>query len=112
MSSLSTFSGILFSLPFLYTGDMSVGRQEAFNIFRRDYSQNTTIEDNKLLLKQRYGEAKILGQTVNENRQNISECFNHDVSDAALVHQFVIHVVLQNMSFHSIRVISQISLFF
>ncbi|XP_072103631.1 kinesin-like protein KIF6 isoform X4 [Mobula birostris] len=34
-------------------GEMSLGRQEAFEIFRRDYADNITIEDNKHLLKQR-----------------------------------------------------------
>ncbi len=52
---------------------MSIGRQEAFDIFRRDYHQNATIEDNKVLLKQRYSEAKTLGQQVNESRQKISK---------------------------------------
>lgn len=32
---------------------MSIGRQEAFQIFKRDYSDSITIEDNKQLLKQR-----------------------------------------------------------
>ena len=32
---------------------MSVGRKEAFETFRRDYSHNDTIEENKQNLKQR-----------------------------------------------------------
>ncbi|XP_061173877.1 kinesin-like protein KIF6 [Saccostrea echinata] len=53
-------------------GDMSVGRQEAFEIFRRDYYNNPTIEENKLNLKQRYTEAKSLGEAVNKSRQKIN----------------------------------------
>ena len=33
---------------------MSVGRQEAFEIFKRDYADNQVIEENKLGLKNRY----------------------------------------------------------
>uniref|UniRef100_A0A674IUN3 Kinesin-like protein n=1 Tax=Terrapene triunguis TaxID=2587831 RepID=A0A674IUN3_9SAUR len=33
-------------------GEMSLGRQEAFEIFKRDYVDSVTIEDNKQLLKQ------------------------------------------------------------
>lgn len=53
-------------------GDMSVGRQEAFEIFRRDYQHNDTIEENKQELKQRYTEAKALGEKVNKSRQKIN----------------------------------------
>lgn len=52
---------------------MSVGRQEAFEIFRRDYYNNPTIEGNKHDLKQRYAEAKSLGEAVNKSRQKISK---------------------------------------
>uniref|UniRef100_A0A4W3I0B9 Kinesin-like protein n=1 Tax=Callorhinchus milii TaxID=7868 RepID=A0A4W3I0B9_CALMI len=42
------------SLPLLPTeGQMSFGRQEAFEIFRTDSADSGTIDDNKLLLKQR-----------------------------------------------------------
>ncbi|XP_077869176.1 LOW QUALITY PROTEIN: kinesin-like protein KIF6 [Saccoglossus kowalevskii] len=54
-------------------GDMSIGRQEAFEIFRRDYAHNVTIDDNKHLLKQRYSEAKQYGQQVNESRLKINQ---------------------------------------
>ncbi|XP_053407299.1 kinesin-like protein KIF6 [Mercenaria mercenaria] len=53
-------------------GDMSVGRQEAFEIFRRDYDHNDAIEENKQELKQRYAEAKSLGEKVNKSRQSIN----------------------------------------
>ncbi|XP_059838776.1 kinesin-like protein KIF6 isoform X2 [Hypanus sabinus] len=54
-------------------GEMSLGRQEAFEIFRRDYAENITIEDNKHLLKQRYTEAKSLGEKVNQARNKINQ---------------------------------------
>eukprot|EP00057_Strongylocentrotus_purpuratus_P020784 XP_011675258.1 PREDICTED: kinesin-like protein KIF6 [Strongylocentrotus purpuratus] len=52
---------------------MTVGRQEAFEIFRRDYEHNVAIEDNKHQLKERYGAAKTYGQQVNDCRQNINK---------------------------------------
>ena len=57
----------------LSVGDMSIGRQEAFEIFRRDYEHNDSIEDNKQVLKERYAEAKSLGEVVNKSRAKISE---------------------------------------
>ena len=50
-----------------------MGRQEAFEIFRRDYSQNSAIEQKKAALKERYVEAKHLGECVNSARQKISK---------------------------------------
>ncbi|XP_070590368.1 kinesin-like protein KIF6 isoform X2 [Erythrolamprus reginae] len=52
--------------------EMSLGRQEAFEIFKRDYVDSITIEDNKQLLKQRFTEAKSLGQKVNDVRNQIN----------------------------------------
>lgn len=52
--------------------EMSVGRKEAFETFRRDYPYNGTIEENKQTLKQRYAEAKRLGEQVNSSRQKIN----------------------------------------
>lgn len=51
---------------------MSAGRQEAFEIFQRDYEHNDAIIDTKHSLKQRYVDAKTLGQEVNESRHKIS----------------------------------------
>ncbi|XP_074844663.1 kinesin-like protein KIF6 [Carettochelys insculpta] len=53
-------------------GEMSLGRQEAFEIFKRDYVDSVTIEDNKQLLKQRFAEAKSLGEKLNEVRNKIN----------------------------------------
>ncbi|KAL4624257.1 kinesin-like protein KIF6 isoform X1 [Arapaima gigas] len=52
---------------------LSVGRQEAFDIFRRDRDDNVTIEDNKALLRQRFAEAKALGEQVNRSRSRVNE---------------------------------------
>ncbi|XP_036763049.2 kinesin-like protein KIF6 isoform X1 [Manis pentadactyla] len=51
--------------------EMSLGRQEAFEIFRRDHADSVTIEDNKQILKQRFSEAKALGESLNEARSKI-----------------------------------------
>ncbi|XP_073484853.1 kinesin-like protein KIF6 [Aquarana catesbeiana] len=51
---------------------MSLGRQEAFEIFKRDYPDRVGIEDNKALLKQRFAEAKSLGEEVNNVRSRIN----------------------------------------
>ncbi|XP_031757339.1 kinesin-like protein KIF6 isoform X1 [Xenopus tropicalis] len=53
--------------------EMSLGRQEAFEIFKRDYPDRVTIEDNKRLLKQRFAEAKSLGEEVNKVRSRINQ---------------------------------------
>ncbi|XP_063146073.1 kinesin-like protein KIF6 [Candoia aspera] len=52
--------------------EMSLGRQEAFEIFKRDYADSITIEDNKHVLKQRFADAKSLGQKVNDIRNQIN----------------------------------------
>uniref|UniRef100_A0A4X1SQ10 Kinesin-like protein n=1 Tax=Sus scrofa TaxID=9823 RepID=A0A4X1SQ10_PIG len=51
--------------------EMSLGRQEAFEIFKRDHADSVTIEDNKQMLKQRFSEAKALGENINETRRKI-----------------------------------------
>lgn len=47
-------------------------RNAAFEAFRRSYRKHEVIEDNKLLLKQKYDEAKRLGETVNAARAQIN----------------------------------------
>ena len=49
------------------------GRQEAFDIFRRDYKNNATIEQNKSELKAKMKEAKQIGGLVNKSREKISK---------------------------------------
>lgn len=51
---------------------MSAGRQEAFDHFRRDNPLNQKLEEHKRILKQRYTEAKILGEEINQCRNQIS----------------------------------------
>ncbi|NXI36936.1 KIF6 protein, partial [Galbula dea] len=50
---------------------MSLGCQEAFEVFKRDHADCITLEDSKELLKQRYAEAKCLGESLNEGRNKI-----------------------------------------
>ncbi|KAM4625912.1 kinesin-like protein KIF6 [Polymixia lowei] len=52
---------------------LSIGKQEAFEIFKRDHEDCLTIEDNKALLKQRFAEAKALGEQVNEARNRVND---------------------------------------
>nr|CAB3259114.1 kinesin-like protein KIF6 [Phallusia mammillata] len=52
--------------------EMSAGRQEAFEIFKRDHPTINHVHDQKELLKRRYTEAKSLGQEVNEARNDIN----------------------------------------
>ncbi|KAM6185107.1 kinesin-like protein KIF6 [Rhynchocyon petersi] len=51
--------------------EMSLGLQEAFEIFTRDHADSITIEDNQQILKQRFSEAKALGEIINEARSKI-----------------------------------------
>ncbi|XP_010637181.1 kinesin-like protein KIF6 [Fukomys damarensis] len=51
--------------------EMSFGRQQAFEIFKRDHADSVTIDDNKQILKQRFSEAKALGESINEARRKI-----------------------------------------
>ncbi|XP_019900099.1 kinesin-like protein KIF6 isoform X3 [Esox lucius] len=64
------------ALPSLYGKKgtaLSLGKQEAFEIFRRDHKNQITIEDNKALLKQRFAEAKAYGEQVNKARNRVNE---------------------------------------
>ena len=51
---------------------MSVGRQEAFDHFRRENPINQKLEEHKRILKQRFTEAKVLGEETNQCRNQIS----------------------------------------
>lgn len=51
---------------------MSLGRQEAYDIFKRDYTGNAEIEDQKRVLKKSYAEAKMLGEVINTTRNKLS----------------------------------------
>ncbi|XP_029981840.1 kinesin-like protein KIF6 [Sphaeramia orbicularis] len=52
---------------------LSMGKQEAFEIFMRDHEDHLTIEDNKTLLQQRSAEARRLGKQLNEATNRIKE---------------------------------------
>ncbi|NXH11977.1 KIF6 protein, partial [Bucco capensis] len=68
------FSSSVHRLPFLSSqteGNISLGREEAFEVFKQDHADSITIEDNKQLLKQRFAEAKCLGENLNEGRNKI-----------------------------------------
>ncbi|KAM4678865.1 kinesin-like protein KIF6 [Amazona ochrocephala] len=52
--------------------NMSLGCQEAFEVFKRDHADSVTTEDSKQLLKQRFAEAKCLGEKLNEVRNKIN----------------------------------------
>lgn len=49
-----------------------MGRQEAFDIFRRDYEHNDEIDEQKSFLKKSYAEAKLLGEQINTARNKLS----------------------------------------
>ncbi|NXR63309.1 KIF6 protein, partial [Rhadina sibilatrix] len=69
------FSSSIPRPPFLSRatgGKMSLGCQEAFEVFKWDHADSITIEDNKELLKQRFDEAKCLGEKLNEARNKIN----------------------------------------
>jgi len=52
---------------------MSVGRREAYEVFRRDYERNDhTIESNKQTLNKLTVEAKQLGKQLGDSRKQIS----------------------------------------
>ncbi|XP_058254853.1 kinesin-like protein KIF6 [Hemibagrus wyckioides] len=53
--------------------ELSMGRQEAFEIFKTEHEDNITLEDNKVILKQRFAEAKELGVQVNQARSRVNE---------------------------------------
>ncbi|KAK5857101.1 hypothetical protein PBY51_010367 [Eleginops maclovinus] len=52
---------------------LSMGKQEAFEIFIRDHKDHLTVEDNKKLLKQRSAAARSIGEELNEARNRINE---------------------------------------
>ncbi|NWT69406.1 KIF6 protein, partial [Prunella himalayana] len=75
LKQAKVFSSSVPRLPFLSRetgGKMSLGCQEAFEVFKRDHADSITIEDNKQLLKQRFDEAKCLGEKLNEVRNKIN----------------------------------------
>ncbi|NXM73492.1 KIF6 protein, partial [Serilophus lunatus] len=75
LTKAKDFSSSVYRLPSLsrQTGrKMSLGCQEAFEVFKRDHVDRITIEDNKQLLKERFAEVKVLGEKLNEMRSKIN----------------------------------------
>ncbi|XP_025238643.1 kinesin-like protein KIF6 isoform X3 [Theropithecus gelada] len=75
-NEISILSEVMKKLPLSWfergmREEMSLGRQEAFEIFKRDHADSVTIDDNKQILKQRFSEAKALGESINEARSKI-----------------------------------------
>ncbi|NXF67298.1 KIF6 protein, partial [Ciccaba nigrolineata] len=75
LKEANDFSSSVHRLTFLSRetgGKMSLGCQEAFEVFKRDHADSITIDDNNQLLKQRFAEAKCLGEKLNEVRNKIN----------------------------------------
>ena len=53
------------SAPIQCSMDDLADRAKAFDMFRKSYRKNEAMEDNRLLLKEKYGGGKQLGQNVN-----------------------------------------------
>jgi len=51
-------------------------RAKAFEMFRKSYRKNEAMEDNRALLKEKYGRGKQLGQDVNTTRTQIKDLTN------------------------------------
>lgn len=51
-------------------------RAKAFEMFRKSYRKNEAMDDNRNLLKEKYGRGKQLGSNVNEVRNNIKNLTN------------------------------------
>lgn len=61
------------SAPIQCSMDDLADRAKAFDMFRKSYRKNEAMEDNRLLLKDKYGRGKQLGSGVNSSRQLIKQ---------------------------------------
>lgn len=52
---------------------MSLGREEAYEVFKRDFDKDNKMEEAKAELRERCAEAKRIGQKMIENRNASSE---------------------------------------
>ncbi|XP_050989242.1 kinesin-like protein KIF6 isoform X3 [Labeo rohita] len=57
--------------------ELSVGQQEAFEVFLRDHEDRLSAENNRAVLQQRFVEAKTLGEQVNQIRIRVNELKTH-----------------------------------
>lgn len=51
-------------------------RAKAFDMFRKSYRKNEAMEENRALLKEKYGRGKQLGASVNQTRTQIKDLTN------------------------------------
>ena len=51
-------------------------RTKAFDMFRKSYRKNEAMEENRALLKEKYGRGKQLGMSVNQTRTQIKDLTN------------------------------------
>ncbi len=47
-------------------------RANSFELFRKSYRKNELMEENKIILKEKYDRGKLLGQEVNDTRVKIN----------------------------------------
>jgi len=64
------------SEPIKVTAEELADRAKAFDVFRKSYRKNQAMEENRELLKERYGRGKQLGQSVNVTRNKIKDLTN------------------------------------
>ena len=63
----------LVSAPIQCSIEDLADRAKAFDLFRKSYRKNEAMEDNRSLLKEKYGRGKQLGSAVNQSRQMIKQ---------------------------------------
>lgn len=51
-------------------------RAKSFEMFRKSYRKNEAMEENRALLKEKYGRGKHLGASVNHTRSKIKDLTN------------------------------------
>ena len=62
--------------PLNLSNDQLMDRANCFELFRKSYRKNEVMEENKIILKEKYNEARQLGSIVNNSRQRINELKN------------------------------------
>ncbi|KAH8094395.1 hypothetical protein JL720_4394 [Aureococcus anophagefferens] len=72
MMRVSDVGGVDFSLPPKEAAGIRDDPQKAYAYFRERCRTNGAIEDNKAVLKAKYGEAKMYGERVNSSRKSIA----------------------------------------
>lgn len=58
-------------------GKLSMGREEAYELFKRDFDKDNKIEEAKAELRDRCSAAKKIGQQMIESRNASSESFRY-----------------------------------